>query len=94
LGNVVQEFQPKNGGAVIATISDVVGPRPILTITGFADPVSGSWNPSDGATWQADLTNQNVELAKLVGSPQIKYAIGSGVLEGPVDALVFPSGSR
>ena len=27
LGNVVQEFQPKKGGVVTATISDVVGPQ-------------------------------------------------------------------
>ncbi len=67
---------------------------PIASITGFADPVSGSWTRDHAATWQADITNQDVEFAKLLGSPQIKYAIGLGVLQGPVDALIFPSGSR
>ena len=44
--------------------------------------------------WQADITNQRVDFATLVGSPQIKYSIGYGVLQGPVDALVFPAGNR
>jgi streptogramin lyase len=67
---------------------------PVKTITGFADPVSGSWGPNDKGTWQADISNQNVEFAQPKGSPQIKYTIGGGVLQGPVDAYVFPAGDR
>ena len=66
---------------------------PISSITGFADPVSGSWGSSHDATWQADISNQRVEYAKPVGSPQVKYSIGSGVLLGPEDALAFPAGN-
>jgi hypothetical protein len=65
----------------------------VSTITGFADPVSGSWTKSHVATWQADISNQSVEYAKLKGSTQIKYSIGAGVLWGPEDALVFPNGN-
>ena len=67
---------------------------PISSMTGFADPVSGSWIKSDKAMWQADISNQRVEYAKLKGSPQIRYSIGGGVLYGPIDALVFPTGDR
>jgi hypothetical protein len=65
----------------------------VSTITGFADPVSGSWTKSHVATWQADISNQSVEYAKLKGTTQIKYSIGAGVLWGPEDALVFPNGN-
>ena len=67
-----------------------MGGGPVSTITGFYDPVSGSWNKRDMETWQADITSQLVYYAKLTGSPQIKYAIGAGVLQGPIDALLFP----
>jgi hypothetical protein len=82
-----------NGVVYVFNTANMAG-GPISTITGFADPASGSWNISDGATWQADISNQDVEFAKLLGNPQIKYAVGSGVLQGPIDALIFPSGSR
>jgi hypothetical protein len=82
-----------NGSVHIFDTSNMAG-GPIASITGFADPVSGSWIKSDAATWQADISNQRVEFAKLVGSPQIKYSIGYGVLQGPEDALVFPAGNR
>lgn len=67
---------------------------PISSIAGFADPVSGSWDKSDKAMWQADITAQLVDFASLAGTPQIKYSIGSGVLYGPVDALVLRTGDR
>ncbi len=82
-----------DGSVHIFDTSNMAG-GPISSITGFADPVSGSWAKSDAATWQADISNQRVEYASLVGSPQIKYSIGSGVLLGPEDAFVFPAGSR
>ena len=67
---------------------------PISSMTGFADPVSGSWNKADKAMWQADISNQRVEYAQLAGSPQIRFSIGAGVLYGPVDALVFRTGDE
>ena len=82
-----------DGSVHIFDTSNMAG-GPISSITGFADPVSGSWVNSDAAMWQADISNQRVEYAKLTGSPQIKYSIGAGVLEGPEDAFVFPSGNR
>ena len=63
---------------------------PVSTISGFLDPVSGSWTVSGQATWQADISNLQVDYATLTGTPQIKYAVGAGVLLGPVDALIFP----
>jgi len=82
-----------DGSVYVLDRNNIAG-GPISSMTGFADPVSGSWIKSDKATWQADISNQRVEYAKLVGSPQIKYSIGAGVLYGPVDALVFPAGNR
>ena len=84
-----QSTSQTNGSVHIFDTSNMAG-GPISSITGFADPVSGSWVKSDAATWQADITNQRVDFAQLVGSPQIKYSIGAGILQGPVDALVFP----
>jgi hypothetical protein len=67
---------------------------PVSTISGFADPVSGSLTKSHKATWQADISNQVVEYAQLGGSQKIKFSIGAGTLLGPEDAVVFPSGNR
>jgi hypothetical protein len=89
-----------NGSVHIFNTANMSG-GPLRSITGFADPVSGSWTTSvstetaaDKATWQADISNQRVEYATLVGNPQIKFSIGSGVLLGPVDAFVFPASNR
>jgi hypothetical protein len=67
---------------------------PVSTVSGFADPVSGSIITSHKATWQADISNQRVEYAQLGGAQKIKFTIGAGVLQGPEDAVVFPSGNR
>ncbi|MGB6521174.1 MAG: hypothetical protein WBE83_05325 [Candidatus Cybelea sp.] len=88
-----QSVSQANGSVQIFQASNMVA-GPIAKISGFADPVSGSWGRSDTATWQADITNQRVEYAKLLGSPQIKYWVGAGVLQGPEDAVVFPVGNR
>ncbi|MFY9631792.1 MAG: hypothetical protein WAJ94_09340 [Candidatus Cybelea sp.] len=88
-----QSVNQASGSVQVFQASNIVA-GPIARISGFADPVSGSWGRSDTATWQADITNQRVEYAKLLGSPQIKYFIGAGVLQGPEDALVFPVGNR
>jgi hypothetical protein len=66
---------------------------PLWSITGFADPASGSWSERDKATWQADITHQDVEFAERKGPTQIKYSIGGGVLQGPIDAVIFPEGN-
>ncbi|MGB8519997.1 MAG: hypothetical protein WCD38_07500 [Candidatus Tumulicola sp.] len=84
-----QSTSQTSGTVHIFNTSNMAG-GPISTITGFDDPVSGSWVKSDAATWQADITTQRVDFAKLTGSPQIKYSVGAGVLQGPEDALVFP----
>ena len=88
-----QSSSQSDGSVQIFNTSNMNG-GPISTITGFADPVSGSWIKSDHAMWQADITNQRVDYAKLVGTPQIKYSIGYGVLQGPVDAFIFRAGDR
>ncbi|MGC1761083.1 MAG: hypothetical protein WA742_17185 [Candidatus Cybelea sp.] len=88
-----QSVSQFSGSVQIFQTSNMAG-GPIARMTGFADPVSGSWNSSHTATWQADISNQSVEFAKLLGSPQIKYSIGAGVLEGPEDALFFPAGNK
>jgi hypothetical protein len=88
-----QSTSQYDGSVHIFDASNMAG-GPISSITGFADPVSGSWVNSDLAMWQADITNQNVEHATLAGNPQIKYSIGSGLLQGPVDAFVFPAGNH
>ncbi len=88
-----QSASQTNGSVEVFNGSNMAG-GPVSTITGFADPVSGSWIKSDAATWQADISNQRVDYATLAGSPQIRYSIGVGVLQGPVDALVFPHGNR
>ena len=67
---------------------------PVSTVSGFADPVSGSIITSHKATWQADISNQRVEYAQLGGSQKIKFSIGAGVLQGPEDAVVFRTGNR
>ncbi len=67
---------------------------PISSITGFDDPVSGSWNKAGTAMWQADITDQRVYYATLTGSPQIRYSVGAGILYGPIDALVFRTGDK
>jgi hypothetical protein len=67
---------------------------PVSTISGFADPVSGSLIASHTATWQADISNQRVEYAQIGGNQRIKFSIGAGELYGPEDAVVFPSGNR
>jgi hypothetical protein len=67
---------------------------PVSTITGFADPVSGSLTASHKATWQADISNQRVEYAQIGGHQKVKFAIGAGELYGPEDAVLFPSGNR
>ncbi|HXO18215.1 MAG TPA: hypothetical protein VN909_08585, partial [Candidatus Dormibacteraeota bacterium] len=87
--SINDQSSSQSGGSVqIFDTSNMAG-GPIASITGFADPVSGSWDRSDKAMWQADITDQRVDFASLAGTPQIKYSIGSGVLYGPVDALVF-----
>ena len=88
-----QSASQSNGSVYLFNASNMAG-GPVSSITGFADPVSGSWARLDGATWQADITNGRVEYAKPSASPQIRYSIGSGVLGGPVDAFVFPAGNR
>ena len=82
-----QSSSQSDGSVQIFDTSNMAG-GPISSITGFADPVSGSWNKADTAMWQADITDQRVDYATLAGTPQIRYSIGSGVLYGPVDALV------
>ena len=87
-----QSATQSNGSVQIFNSANMAA-GPVSTITGFADPVSGSWIKSDAATWQADIVNQTVDFAKVTGTPQIKYSLGAGILYGPEDALVFPSGN-
>ena len=86
--------EPVRRKRLISSTRNNMAGGPISSMTGFADPVSGSWNKADKAMWQADISNQRVEYAQLAGSPQIRFSIGAGVLYGPVDALVFPAGNR
>jgi hypothetical protein len=85
-----QSTSQTNGSVQIFNTANMAG-GPVSSIPGFDDPVSGSWNKRGLETWQADITTQRVDYAKLTGSPQIKYSIGSGVLQDPIDAFVFPS---
>ena len=62
-----QSASQSNGSVHVFNTSNMAG-GPIASITGFADPVSGSWIGSDAAMWQADITTQRVDFAKLVGS--------------------------
>ena len=87
-----QSATQSNGSVQIFNSANMAA-GPVSTITGFADPVSGSWIKSDAATWQADIVNQTVDFAKVAGTPQIKYSLGAGILYGPEDTLVFPSGN-
>jgi hypothetical protein len=88
------QSQSQFDGNVYVFDSANLAAGPVTTITGFADPVSGSLTKLHNATYQADISNANVEYAKITGNPHIEYSIGDGVLWGPVDAIVFPSGNR
>jgi hypothetical protein len=81
-------------GTVDVFDSSNMAAGPTSIITGFADPVSGSWLKSHKATWQADISNAVVEFAKVAKTPAIQYSVGAGVLWGPEDAVIFPAGDR
>ena len=88
-----QSANQTNGSVDIFNTSNMAG-GPISTITGFADPESGSWGRLDVGTWQADMVSLRVDYAKPAASPQVRFSIGYGLLSGPADAFVFPAGNK